>query len=124
MKVVQPDLAYHNSNTRDVSVTWIGHATALWQLNGLNILTDPHFSGRASPVSFAGPKRDVVLPLRLTDLPRIDVVLISHNHYDHLNTPTVLALNRQPGGPPRFVVPLGMDLWLRGQGINNVQQLD
>ena len=124
VKVVVPDLAYLKTNQRDVSVTWVGHATALWQLNGLNILTDPHFSERASPVGFAGPKREVVLPMQLAQLPRIDVVLISHNHYDHLDTPTVLALNRQPGGPPLFVVPLGIDLWLKEQGITNVQRLD
>lgn len=124
VKVVTPDLAYLKTNTRDVSVTWIGHATALWQLGGLNILTDPHFSDRASPVSFAGPQRQVALPIVLADLPRIDVVLISHNHYDHLDAPTVKALNRQAGGPPLFVVPLGMDLWLNAEGVTRVQRMD
>lgn len=108
----------------DVSVTWIAHSTALWQVAGLNILTDPHFSERASPVSFAGPKRLTRLPLQLADLPRIDVVLISHNHYDHLDRATVLALNAQPGGPPLFVVPLGVEQWLQGEGIRRSQALD
>jgi N-acyl-phosphatidylethanolamine-hydrolysing phospholipase D len=124
VKVVAPDLAYLKSNQRDVTVTWIGHATALWQLAGLNILTDPHFSERASPVSFAGPRREVALPVQLAQLPRIDVVLISHNHYDHLDAPTVQMLNRQAGGPPLFIVPLGLDLWLKGEGIERVQRLD
>ena len=124
VKVVTPDLAYLKANTRDVSVTWIGHATALWQLGGLNILTDPHFSQRAAPLSFAGPQRDVPLPVQLADLPRIDVVLISHNHYDHLDAPTVQALNRQAGGPPLFIVPLGMDLWMKAEGVTNVQRMD
>jgi len=122
--VVAPDLAYLAANTRDVSVTWIGHATALWQINGLNILTDPHFTERASPVGFAGPRREVVLPMQLEQLPRIDVVLISHNHYDHLDRPTVLALNRQRGGPPLFMVPLGVDLWLAREGITHSRRMD
>ncbi len=124
VKAVAPDLAYLKSNTRDVSVTWIGHSTALWQLGGLNILTDPHFSERASPVGFAGPRREVVLPVQLAQLPRIDVVLISHNHYDHLDAPTVRLLNQQAGGPPLFIVPLGLDLWLKNEGVQRVQRLD
>lgn len=124
IRVASPDLAYLHANRSDVTVTWIGHSTALWQLGGLNILTDPHFSERASPVSFAGPKRESPLPASLSDLPRIDVVLISHNHYDHLDTQTVKMLNRQPGGPPLFVVPLGVDLWMQDQGISRVQRLD
>jgi N-acyl-phosphatidylethanolamine-hydrolysing phospholipase D len=112
------------ANRQGVTVTWIGHATVLWQINGLNILTDPHFGPRASPVSFAGPKRLTPLTVSLPQLPRIDVVLLSHNHYDHLDRGTVLALNAQAGGPPRFMVPLGVDLWMRNEGITNVQRMD
>lgn len=122
--VVSPDIAYLQRNQHDVSVTWIGHSTALWQINGLNILTDPHFSERASPVRFAGPKREVVLPITLQQLPRIDVVLISHNHYDHLDRPSVMALNAQAGGPPLFVVPLGVDLWMQAEGVTHVRAMD
>lgn len=122
--VAVSDTTALRKNSRDVTVTWISHSTALWQVAGLNILTDPHFSGRASPVSFAGPKRLTRLPLQLADLPRIDLVLISHNHYDHLDRATVLALNAQPGGPPLFVVPLGVDLWLRDEGITRGRALD
>jgi N-acyl-phosphatidylethanolamine-hydrolysing phospholipase D len=122
--VVPADIAYLKANKRDVSVTWIGHATALWQINGMNILTDPHFTERASPVRFAGPKREVTLPITLEQLPRIDLVLISHNHYDHLDRPTVAALNRQAGGPPLFVVPLGVDLWLKDEGITHTRRMD
>ena len=121
---VPTDTARLKANREDITVTWIGHSTALWQLNGLNILTDPHFGARTSPVSFAGPKRLVALPVTLAQLPRIDVVLISHNHYDHLDRDTVLALQRQDGGPPLFVVPLGLDLWLQAEGITRVQRLD
>lgn len=118
------DASSLRANTRDVTVTWLGHSTALWQVAGLNILTDPQFSERASPVPFAGPKRLTPLPLQLADLPRIDVVLISHNHYDHLDRATVLALNTQAGGPPLFVVPLGLELWLQGEGITRSRPLD
>jgi L-ascorbate metabolism protein UlaG (beta-lactamase superfamily) len=121
---VAPDMALLRANRRDVTATWIGHATVLWQINGLSILTDPHFGPRASPVDFAGPGRLVPLPVTLAELPRIDVVLLSHNHYDHLDRGTVLALNAQPGGPPLFLVPLGVDLWMRDQGITNVQRMD
>ncbi|MGM9491128.1 MBL fold metallo-hydrolase [Ideonella sp. YS5] len=120
----QPDLAYLRANRRDATVTWLGHSTALWQIGGLNILTDPQFSERASPVSFMGPKREVPLPARLEELPRIDAVLISHNHYDHLDLPTVQALAAQAAGPPLFLVPLGIDLWLRDQGIPNSRAID
>lgn len=116
--------AYLQRNRQDITATWIGHSTVLWQVQGLNILTDPHFGPRASPVSFAGPQRLTPLPLTLADLPRIDVVLISHNHYDHLDRGTVLALNAQAGGPPLFVVPLGVDLWMQEQGITRVQRMD
>jgi N-acyl-phosphatidylethanolamine-hydrolysing phospholipase D len=118
------DIAYLKQNRRDATTTWIGHATSLWQAGGVNILTDPHFTDRASPLPFAGPKRAVPPAMTLADLPRIDIVVISHNHYDHLDRPSVLALNAQPGGPPLFVVPLGMDRWLRGEGIDNVKALD
>ena len=124
VKMASPEMLYLKANVRDVTVTWIGHSTALWQINGLNILTDPHFTDRASPVSFAGPKRAVALPMKLKDLPRIDVVLISHNHYDHLDLQTVHMLNRQSGGPPLFVVPLGLDLWMKDEGITQVRQMD
>ena len=119
-----PQTAYLKANRQDVTATWIGHSTVLWQVQGLNILTDPHFGPRASPVSFAGPMRHVPLPMTLAELPRIDVVLISHNHYDHLDRDTVLALNAQPGGAPLFVVPLGVDLWMQDQGITRVQRMD
>ncbi|TAH13320.1 MAG: MBL fold metallo-hydrolase [Curvibacter sp.] len=124
VRVLAPDLAYLNANRSDVSVTWVGHSTALWQLGGLNILTDPHFTERSSPVSFAGPKREVPLPMQLSALPRIDVVLISHNHYDHLDARTVRMLNEQPGGPPLFIVPLGLDLWMKAESITNVHRMD
>ncbi|MFL9665642.1 MBL fold metallo-hydrolase [Variovorax sp. AB1(2024)] len=129
--VVAPDLAFIASNTgaqARPAATFIGHATVLVQVptaNGsLNVLTDPVFGERASPVSFAGPKRFQPPGVALKDLPRIDLVLISHNHYDHLDEDSVKALNAQAGGPPLFVVPLGIKPWLAERGVTNAVELD
>jgi N-acyl-phosphatidylethanolamine-hydrolysing phospholipase D len=122
--VVKPDLQYLAQNRSENTVTWIGHATTLVQTGGLNVLVDPIFSERASPVQFAGPKRKVRLPALLSELPRIDVVVISHNHYDHLDANTIAELNQQTGGPPKFFVPLGVDTWMKSQGVSQVQALD
>lgn len=121
---VAPDLAALRANPGEATVTWLGHATMLWQVGGLNILTDPHFTERASPFTWVGPRREVPLPATLADLPRIDVVLLTHNHYDHLDEGTVRQLAVQPGGPPLFVVPLGVDLWMRDAGVTRVQRMD
>jgi N-acyl-phosphatidylethanolamine-hydrolysing phospholipase D len=106
------------------SITWIGHATMLVQAGGLNILTDPVFSDRASPVQFAGPRRAQPPGVALPDLPPIDVVVLSHNHYDHLDHATVIELNRRSGGETLFLVPLGIAPWMQKQGITHVVQLD
>lgn len=108
-----------------VQVTWIGHSTFLLQMDGLNILTDPIFSDRASPVSFAGPRRTTPPALSVQQLPAIDVVLISHNHYDHLDKASVKALQaKQPDNPPRYFVPLGQKAWFDKRGISRVVELD
>jgi L-ascorbate metabolism protein UlaG (beta-lactamase superfamily) len=86
-------------------VTLISHATVLIQVAGLNILTDPVWSERASPISFAGPKRVTPPSIALPDLPPIDLVLISHNHYDHLDTATLARLHERDR--PRVIAPLG-----------------
>jgi L-ascorbate metabolism protein UlaG (beta-lactamase superfamily) len=96
-------------------VTWIGHATVLVQTQGLNILTDPVWSERASPVSFAGPKRVREPGVRLDDLPVIDLVLLSHNHYDHFDLSTIEKLWARDR--PLIVTSLGNDTILRGHGV-------
>jgi L-ascorbate metabolism protein UlaG (beta-lactamase superfamily) len=106
------------------SVTWIGHATLLLRVGGLNILTDPQFSERASPVAFTGPRRVVSPAIPLDRLPRVDAVVISHSHYDHLDAASVVALARQSGGPPLFLVGLGLKPWFAELGIENVVELD
>jgi N-acyl-phosphatidylethanolamine-hydrolysing phospholipase D len=104
------------------TVTWVGHSTLLIQLDGVNILTDPHWSDRASPVSFAGPRRVAAPGLRFEDLPPIHVVLISHDHYDHLDEATVKRLAAEHH--PRFLVPLGLKRWFADLGIGDVDELD
>jgi N-acyl-phosphatidylethanolamine-hydrolysing phospholipase D len=112
------------SNKRETTVTWVGHATVLLQTAGVNVLTDPQFSERASPVQFAGPRRVVPPTPALTDLPHIDAVLISHDHYDHLDVASVVALSRQPGGSPRFFAGLGSRAWFADLGITDVVEMD
>ena len=123
------DVTFLNANARagaamQPAVTWIGHATVMAQLGGITLLTDPIFSMRASPTSFAGPRRHQPPGLALGELPHIDLVLVSHNHYDHLDSASVEALNRQAGGPPLFVVPLGLKGWLASRGIRHAVELD
>ena len=120
----EADVEALRANRDKATVTWIGHSAFLLQVSGMNILVDPQFSERASPVSFAGPRRIVPLPLALEELPRIDVVLTSHNHYDHLDVATVEALARQPGGGPLFLVPLELAAWMRERGAQRVEELD
>jgi L-ascorbate metabolism protein UlaG (beta-lactamase superfamily) len=96
-------------------VTWIGHATVLVQTEGINILTDPIWSDRASPFSFAGPKRVRAPGVRFEDLPKIDIVLISHNHYDHMDLPTLKRLWERDR--PLIVTSLGNDSVMRNGGV-------
>lgn len=92
-------------------VTMIGHACLLIQVAGLNILTDPVWSQRASPFSFAGPRRVVEPGVRFDDLPPIDIVIVTHNHYDHLDLVTLKRLQARHG--PHIVTPLGNDTIIR-----------
>lgn len=124
LQPLRPDTDWLKQNRSVPSATWIGHATVLLQVGGLNILTDPIFSERASPFAWLGPKRRMPPALALAELPRIDVVIVSHNHYDHLDLPSLQALNAQAGGPPLFLMPLGVGDWLKRQGIANTAQLD
>ncbi len=104
-------------------VTFVNHATTLIQLDGVNVLTDPIWSQRTSPVSFAGPKRVRPPGIRFEDLPPIDAVVISHNHYDHLDVPTLLRL--QDAFPKlRIFAGLGNKALLDGLGFPNVSELD
>jgi len=135
--IVLPQLRLLKANTEAVrrigaqaaraprpSTTWIGHATVLVQSGGLNILTDPVFSERASPVSFLGPKRAQPPGIAIDDLPAIDVVVVSHNHYDHLDRWSAVKLHERSQGRTLFLVPLGIKPFLKKLGVTNVIELD
>jgi L-ascorbate metabolism protein UlaG (beta-lactamase superfamily) len=96
-----------------IQVTWIGHSTFLIQHQKFTILTDPVFSKRVSPISFLGPKRYAPPALTIEELPPIDAVIISHSHYDHMDTASLKAL----GNKPHYFVPLGIKPWLISKGI-------
>jgi N-acyl-phosphatidylethanolamine-hydrolysing phospholipase D len=112
-----------NAKSSHPSITWVGHATLLVQLGHRTFLTDPIWSDTASPVSFAGPRRHVPPGIALAHLPPIDFVVISHNHYDHLDLATLTALAARDART-RFFVPLGNAGLLEGEGIANVSELD
>lgn len=99
-------------------VTWFGHSSALVELDGHRILTDPVWSERVSPLTWVGPRRWFPVPLPLAQLPTLDAVVISHDHYDHLDMPTVVAL---AGTGVRFVVPLGVGAHLESWGVPAAQ---
>jgi L-ascorbate metabolism protein UlaG (beta-lactamase superfamily) len=104
-------------------VTFINHATTLIQLDGVNVLTDPIYAERASPFDFAGPKRVRPPGIRFEDLPRIDVVVLSHNHYDHMNLATLRRIaDTWPN--VRFFAGLGNKAFLDSKGLPNVTELD
>jgi N-acyl-phosphatidylethanolamine-hydrolysing phospholipase D len=118
-----PDLGSLREHSRGATVTWIGHSTVLVQLDGVTFLTDPTWAERSGPFSgFVGVRRYTPPGIAFDDLPPIDFVLISHDHYDHLDEPTVRRLARKLD--PLFVVPLGIKAWLADRGITDAVELD
>lgn len=114
---------FHKMAPNDKAVvTFINHATFLIQFQDLILLTDPIFSERASPYSFAGPKRVRAPGLKLEEIPSLDVVVISHNHYDHLDLDSLVQLDKK--FQPLFLVPLGDEKLLKSAGIQNVREMD
>ena len=104
------------------SVTWINHCTFLIQFEGVGLLTDPIWADRCSPIPFLGPKRQHAPALSLAELPMIHFVLISHNHYDHLDKKTVLALDRL-NPEITWIVPQGLKKWFKKLRIKNIVEL-
>lgn len=99
----------------DLAVTWYGHATALIEIDGYRVLTDPVWSERVSPSPLVGPARLHPVPAPLSELPEVDAVIISHDHYDHLDKETIKALVTEQSTP--FLVPLGIGAHLRHWGV-------
>ncbi|MFT4853758.1 MAG: N-acyl-phosphatidylethanolamine-hydrolyzing phospholipase D [Candidatus Azotimanducaceae bacterium] len=112
-----------NAHNGVPTVTWIGHATLLVQIEDVTFLTDPIWSDTPSPVPLLGPSRFVEPGLLLEDLPLIDFVVVSHNHFDHLDLPTLQALAAR-NSDTLFYVPLGNGDLLRNAGVENVEELD
>jgi L-ascorbate metabolism protein UlaG (beta-lactamase superfamily) len=105
-----------------IVTTFVNHSTFLIQTMGKNILTDPVWSERASPVPFAGPRRMRPPGIRFEDLPEIDIILLTHNHYDHLDIKTLTRLVDKYH--PKIYCPLGVGLYLERKGIGNVKEMD
>jgi len=119
---VEPSRPPARVEGRELRVTLVNHSTVLLQQAGVNILTDPIWSERASPVQWIGPRRHRAPGVRWEDLPPIDIVLLSHNHYDHLDLPALRRL--AGGGGCQFVVPTGVARLLRSERIEPVHELD
>lgn len=98
-----------------LNITWFGHSTLMIQMHGMNILIDPVFSDKTSPVSFAGPSRFSELPIEVENLPDIDIVVISHDHYDHLDYETIKEIDKKV---EKYIVPLGVENHLERWGVD------
>lgn len=114
---------YQRPPESGLRVTWLGHSTMLLEIDGRRVLIDPVWGERASPFTFMGPKRFFAPPLPLAELPEVDAVVISHDHYDHLDVPTVKALDARG---VRWIVPLGIGAHLVAWGVpgTRITELD
>ncbi len=121
--LLRPDAHLLSQPPSDAQLTWLGHSSFLFQYRGNNVLTDPVLSERASPFRFVGPRRYTPAALTVADLPPIHRVLISHNHYDHLDDGTIKQLYRRFGDALQFCIPLGLRRWFERRGIHNLIEL-
>jgi N-acyl-phosphatidylethanolamine-hydrolysing phospholipase D len=124
LPLAEPHPSHPAAAAGELRITWVGHATYLMQLPGLNLLTDPVWSLRASPLRWMGPKRFAPALPALDALPEVHGVLLSHDHYDHLDRPTVIALRKRFGAGLTWYTPLGYRSWFAGLGIDRVVELD
>jgi L-ascorbate metabolism protein UlaG (beta-lactamase superfamily) len=113
--LITPEPRAFQAPAGQIAVTWFGHATALLEIDGYRVLTDPVWSDRCSPSDVIGPGRLHPPPVPLEALPALDAIVVSHDHYDHLDIDTILALARSQWAP--FVVPLGVGAHLRDWGV-------
>ena len=121
---LDPREAWQRPPASGLRVTWLGHSTVLIEIDGVRLLTDPVWGERASPFTLVGPKRFQPVPVRLRDLPPVDAVLISHDHYDHLDYPTIRALARHSAVP--MITSLGVGAHLEAWGVasSRITELD
>jgi L-ascorbate metabolism protein UlaG (beta-lactamase superfamily) len=121
---VDPRPFWSRAPASGLRATWLGHSTVLLEMDGHRVLTDPVWGKRASPFAFLGPKRFQPVPLKLRQMPEVDVVVISHDHYDHLDYPTIRALARHSAVP--FVTSLGVGAHLQAWGVaaQRITELD
>jgi len=110
---------YKTPPASGLRITWIGHSTILIEVDGIRMLTDPVWSKRASFSEAIGPKRFFDVPIKLADLPKLDAVVISHDHFDHLDPRAVKALKNIP-----FYCPLGVGKYLTSWGVSSVTEMD
>ena len=126
--IVKPDLTpWLTNDTAGLHALWIGHATWLLRIRGVTVLTDPIFSDRATPISSFGPKRTTPPALTVSELPDISIVVLSHDHYDHADLPSLRALalkTNSDGSKVRFIVPLGFARWFKTNGLPVPHELD
>ncbi|KAE8453760.1 hypothetical protein EG329_009271 [Mollisiaceae sp. DMI_Dod_QoI] len=122
--VVPPKFLPDRTASSSLRATWLGHACYYVEFpSGLRVLFDPVFEDRCSPFSWLGPKRYTEVPCHIKDLPVVDLVVISHSHYDHLSHPTVVELHKAHP-EAQFLVGLGLKDWFHKCGIKNVEELD
>jgi L-ascorbate metabolism protein UlaG (beta-lactamase superfamily) len=124
LPTLDPRAAWSRPAQSGLRATWLGHSTVLIEIDGHRVLTDPVWGTRASPFRLLGPKRFQPVPLRLRHMPEVDVVVISHDHYDHLDYPTIRALARHSRVP--FVTSLGVGAHLQAWGVaaERITELD
>ena len=119
----RPAIVYPRAGLTDFAATWISHSTVLLQFGGSNVLTDPVFSRRASPLQWLGPRRIMDPGLPIAELPPLDIVLLSHNHYDHLDRPAVKRIART-NPATTWIVPPGLARYIRRWGVSEIVELD
>lgn len=125
LPIIKPSLQTFESPPHDsLQVTWIGHATVLVQMDGLNILTDPVLNEYCGMAHMVGVKRYRPAPCTVNELPVIDAVCISHNHYDHLDYGSVCDLNERFGDTIHWFIPMGLRSWMKECGCKNVIELE
>ncbi|HEY8310289.1 MAG TPA: MBL fold metallo-hydrolase, partial [Gemmatimonadaceae bacterium] len=121
--VAPPSFTNPVAGADELTITWVGHSTFLLQIGSVNVLLDPIWSERASPVSFMGPRRVAPAGVQFESLPPIDVVLLSHDHYDHLDLATVRRITRAHPAA-EWIAPLEVGAWLRSHGARVMAELD